>query len=81
MPSSVHVARSATQPAAAAVKDESLEPSGTQAPARSLTSADVVRVLGQLVELRSLPGAFKSDYGSEFVAKVVQTWLEVRRGG
>ena len=43
---------------------------------RHLTSVDVVRVLGQLVELRGLPIAIKSDNGSEFVAKKVQDWIK-----
>ncbi len=45
---------------------------------RHLTSVDVVRVLGQLVELRGTPVAIKSDNGSEFVAKKVQDWIEER---
>jgi len=49
--------------------------------ARNLTSVDVVRVLEQLVELRGIPAAFKSDNGSEFVAKKVQEWLDERRIG
>ena len=46
--------------------------------ARSLTSHDVVRVLGNLVELHGRPTMIKSDNGSEFVAKKVQEWLESR---
>jgi len=49
--------------------------------ARSLTSVDVVRVLGQLVELRGAPVAMKSDNGAEFVAHRVQEWLEKRKIG
>jgi putative transposase len=43
---------------------------------RHLTSADVVRVLEQLVELHGVPSMMKSDNGPEFVAKKVQQWIE-----
>ena len=41
-----------------------------------MTSADVVRVLDQLVEHHGEPGIVKIDNGPEFVAKKVQDWLE-----
>ena len=46
--------------------------------ARHLTSVDVVRVLEQLVEFHGAPATVKSDNGSEFVAKKVQEWMEIR---
>jgi putative transposase len=46
--------------------------------ARHLTSVDVVRVLGQLVELHGAPTAIKSDNGAEFTAKKVQDWIKDR---
>jgi putative transposase len=46
--------------------------------ARSLTSDDVTRVLGQLIELYGVPAQIKSDNGPEFVAKQVQKWLHER---
>jgi putative transposase len=47
--------------------------------ARHLTSADVVRVLKQLVELHGAPTTVKSDNGPEFVAKKVQSWIKDRQ--
>ena len=49
--------------------------------ARHLTSVDVVRVLGQLVELHGNPTIVKSDNGPEFVAKKVQDWIDERSIG
>ena len=49
--------------------------------ARHLTSVDVVRVLGQLVELHGAPTTVKSDNGPEFVAKKVQSWIQDRHIG
>ena len=45
---------------------------------RSLTSHDVIRVLGELVESRGAPSTMKSDNGPEFVAGRVQDWLSDR---
>jgi len=44
--------------------------------ARLLNSHDVVRVLGQLVESRGVPGIIKSDNGPELVAQHVHDWIE-----
>ncbi len=48
---------------------------------RHMTSAAVVRILEQLVELYGAPAMIKSDNGPEFVAKKVQAWLEERKIG
>jgi transposase InsO family protein len=46
--------------------------------ARLLNSHDVVRVLGQLIEIRGAPAIIKSDNGPELVAQHVQDWLKAR---
>lgn len=46
--------------------------------ARSLTSANVIRVLAYLFSLYGHPIYVKSDNGPEFVAKAVQRWLKTR---
>ncbi len=48
---------------------------------RSLTSTDVVRVLGKLVAVHGTPGCIRSDNGPEFIAKAVKDWLGKRRIG
>ena len=42
---------------------------------RSLTSSDVLRVLGRLVRERGAPGCIRSDNGPEFIADSVKKWL------
>lgn len=43
--------------------------------ARSLTSADVVRVLERLVATHGAPQCIRSDNGPEFIATAVKNWL------
>lgn len=43
--------------------------------ARSLTSSDVLRVLGQLVNVHGPTGCIPSDNGPEFIAESVKNWL------
>ena len=43
--------------------------------ARSLTSSDVLRVLGQLVKVHGAPQCIRSDNGPEFIAESVKHWL------
>ncbi len=45
---------------------------------RFLNSYDVVRVLGQLIESRGVPGIIKSDNGPELTARHVQEWIAKR---
>ena len=42
---------------------------------RKLTSHDVIDVLSDLFILRGVPDHIRSDNGSEFIAKAVQTWI------
>ena len=46
--------------------------------ARLLNSHDVVRVLGQLLEIRGHPAVIKSDNGPQLVAQHLQDWIEQR---
>ena len=43
--------------------------------ARKLNSHDVIDVLSDLFILRGVPDHIRSDNGSEFIAKAVQTWI------
>lgn len=49
--------------------------------ARSLTSQDVIRVLGRLIEQRGAPECLRSDNGPEFIAEALKSWLEDRSIG
>ena len=44
--------------------------------ARSITSEDVIDTLAELFAMRGVPRHIRSDNGPEFVAKVIQRWLE-----
>ena len=46
--------------------------------ARQLTAADLVIVLEELVAQRGAPAHIRSDNGSEFVARTLQSWLAER---
>ena len=43
--------------------------------ARQLTAADLIAVMEQLVAQRGVPAHLRSDNGSEFVARTLQSWL------
>ena len=43
--------------------------------ARKLTAADLVEVMAKLVTQRGVPAHIRSDNGSEFVARALQSWL------
>lgn len=43
---------------------------------RSITSEDVIDTLAELLAMRGVPQAIRSDNGPEFVAKAIQAWLE-----
>ena len=47
--------------------------------ARQLTAADVIIVLERLVAQRGVPAHIRSDNGSEFVARTLQSWLAQRQ--
>lgn len=57
------------------VTDEFTKESLSLECARSLTSTDVVRVLGQLVKAHGAPKCIRSDNGPEFIADTVKKWL------
>jgi putative transposase len=42
---------------------------------RGMTAKTVVRVLSELVQIHGVPGAIRSDNGSEFTATAVRDWL------
>jgi transposase InsO family protein len=44
--------------------------------ARSITAEQVLDVLAELFVVRGVPGHLRSDNGPEFIAAVVQRWLE-----
>jgi transposase InsO family protein len=44
--------------------------------ARSITSRDVIGVLGELFAVRGAPAFIRSDNGPEFIADRVRSWLE-----
>ena len=46
--------------------------------ARQLTAADLITVIERLVAQRGVPDHVRSDNGSEFVARTLQTWLAAR---
>ena len=46
--------------------------------ARKLTADDLIAVMEQLVAERGTPGHIRSDNGSEFVARILQSWLAKR---
>ena len=48
---------------------------------RSMTTVDVVRQLTQLMARHGKPMCLRSDNGPEFVAKMVQEWLESQSVG
>ena len=43
--------------------------------ARKLTAADLIEVMEKLVTRRGVPAHLRSDNGSEFVARTLQSWL------
>ncbi len=47
--------------------------------ARQLTATDLIAVMGQLVAQRGVPAHVRSDNGSEFVARTLQSWLAQRQ--
>ena len=47
--------------------------------ARQLTAADLIIVLERLIAQRGVPAHRRSDNGSEFVARTLQSWLAERR--
>ena len=46
--------------------------------ARQLTAADLIEVMDRLVAQRGVPAHIRSDNGSEFVARTLQSWLADR---
>ena len=46
--------------------------------ARQLTAADLIKAMERLVAQRGVPGHIRSDNGSEFVARTLQSWLADR---
>ncbi len=46
--------------------------------ARKLTAGDLIAVMEQLVAQRGVPSHIRSDNGSEFVARTLQSWLADR---
>ena len=46
--------------------------------ARKLTADDLIAVMERLVAQRGAPGHIRSDNGSEFVARTLQSWLAKR---
>ena len=46
--------------------------------ARKLTADDLIEVMERLVAQRGAPGHIRSDNGSEFVARTLQSWLAKR---
>ena len=46
--------------------------------ARQLTAADLIAVMERLVTQRGAPAHLRSDNGSEFVARTLQSWLNAR---
>ena len=47
--------------------------------ARKLTATDLIAVMEQLVTRRGAPAHIRSDNGSEFVARTLQSWLAQRQ--
>ena len=47
--------------------------------ARQLTAADLIEVMEELVAQRGAPAHIRSDNGSEFVARTLQSWLAARQ--
>jgi putative transposase len=47
------------------------------APARSITSAQVLDTLQGLAEVRGAPAFIRSDNSSEFIAQIIQDWCYV----
>ncbi len=43
--------------------------------ARSITSLDVIEVMGDLMLVHGVPGHIRSDNGPEFIAKSIRQWL------
>ena len=43
---------------------------------RSLTAADILRVLEERIEQHGAPEFIRSDNGPEFIAKIIQQWLK-----
>lgn len=43
---------------------------------RSLTAADILRVLEEKIEQQGTPEFIRSDNGPEFIAKIIQRWLK-----
>ena len=47
--------------------------------ARQLTAADLITIMEELVAQRGVPSHVRSDNGSEFVARTLQSWLAERQ--
>ena len=47
--------------------------------ARKLTAVDLIAAMKKLVTQRGVPGHLRSDNGSEFVARTLQSWLADRQ--
>ena len=43
---------------------------------RSLTAADILRVLEEKIEQHGIPEFIRSDNGPEFIARIIQRWLK-----
>jgi len=48
---------------------------------RSITSVDVLTVLGEMIAQHGAPQFIRSDNGPEFIANIIQQWLKVKKIG